>query len=64
MLSTQPEVGCESSSHTPWPITTDALENKALGLNIFTVCPESLTKTMILIMELFTHLPSVSYVTD
>lgn len=44
--------------HTAWPITTDALENEALRLNIFTVCLESLTTMMVLIMELFIHLPS------
>lgn len=43
--------------HTAWPITTDALENEALRLNIFTVRLEFLKTMMVLIMELFTHLP-------
>lgn len=43
--------------HTAWPIATDALQNEAVRLNIFTVCLESLTTMMVLIMELFTHLP-------
>ncbi len=47
------------SCHTAWAITTDALENEALGLNTFTMCFESLTAMMAQIMALFTHLPFI-----